>query len=372
MDKKKLGFGFMRLPLLDSEDPKSVDLEQVCRMVDLFLDKGFSYFDTAYMYHLNQSEIVLREALVKRHDRNRFTVADKLPLSFLKTPEDVERIFAEQLEKCGVEWFDYYLLHNVNGGNLKLAEEFGCFSFLSRLKAEGKAKKIGFSYHDNAELLDQILTAHPEVEFVQLQLNYLDWEDDGIQSRRCYETAVRHGKAVVVMEPVKGGRLANVPEKVSQLFEKTDPHRSAASWAIRFAASLEHVKIVLSGMSNLEQLADNMSYMEKLEPLTDAEQKMIEQAAAMIREGAEIACTSCRYCVEGCPRKIAIPEYFALLNADNLEINRGSNTQKIYYDHFALAHGKASDCIECKKCEKSCPQHLPITQYLKQVAKRFE
>ena len=372
MSGKKLGFGFMRLPQTDPDDPKSIDMEQLNRMVDAFLERGFTYFDTAYMYHLHQSEIALREALVKRHDRDSFCIATKLPISFLKKQEDVERIFAEQQEKCGVDWFDYYLLHNVNRGNIGLIEEFDCFSFVSRMKAEGKVKHMGFSYHDSAVLLDEILTAHPEVDFVQLQLNYIDWEDDGIQSRKCYETARKHGKKVIVMEPVKGGRLANVPEAAKELFKGMHPELSVPSWAIRFAASLDDVIMVLSGMSNMEQLLDNMSYMEEFTPLTEEEQGLVAQAAELIRSSTAIACTACRYCVEGCPKHIAIPEYFALYNAEKMEMNQGSNTQEIYYKHYTLANGKASDCIGCKKCENSCPQHLPVVEYLKQVAECFE
>lgn len=372
MSGKKLGFGFMRLPQTDPDDPKSIDMEQVCRMVDAFIGRGFTYFDTAYMYHLHQSEAALREALVKRHDRNSFTVATKLPISFLKEQGDVERIFAEQQEKCGVDWFDYYLLHNVNRGNYGLIEEFDCFSFISRMKAEGKARQIGFSYHDSAAFLDEILTAHPEVDFVQLQLNYIDWEDDGIQSRKCYETAVKHGVKVIVMEPVKGGRLANVPDEVEALFKRMHPEQSVASWAIRFAASLDEVVMVLSGMSDMEQLLDNMSYMENFTPMTEVEQEVVRQAAELIRKSTAVACTACRYCVDGCPQHIAIPEYFALYNSEKMEMNQGSNTQEIYYRHYTLAHGKASDCIGCKKCEKSCPQHLPVVEYLKQVAECFE
>lgn len=372
MNEKKLGFGFMRLPLLDQQDPKSIDMERLCRMVDSFLERGFTYFDTAYMYHQHQSECALREALVKRHDRNSFTVADKLPLSFLKEAEDVPRIFEEQLEKCGVTWFDYYLLHNVNSASYETAERLDCFSFVSRMKEEGKVKQMGFSFHDSAALLDRILTAHPEVDFVQLQINYLDWEDAGIQSRKCYETAVRHGKNVVVMEPVKGGKLAAVPDSVWELFESQAPDMSPASWAIRFAASLEHVFMVLSGMSDEEQLKDNLAYMAEFRPLTDDERKVVSQAAEKIRGSIAIGCTACQYCVEGCPKKIAIPEYFALYNAEQMEMNWGSNMQRVYYENHTGTRGKASDCIGCGACERSCPQHLPVIRLLKDVADCFE
>ena len=227
---KNLGFGMMRLPLLDREDPKSVDMEQVCQMVDTFLSRGFTYFDTAYMYHGFRSENVVREALVKRHPRDTFLLASKLPSMFLKEEGDQERIFAEQLEKCGVDYFDYYLIHNLGTKNYETAERFGSFAFVSELKRQGKVRKMGFSFHDSAEVLDQILTEHPEVDFVQIQLNYLDWESDTIQSRLCHEVCLKHGKPVVVMEPVKGGTLAKLPERVSSLLSAAHPDWSAPSW----------------------------------------------------------------------------------------------------------------------------------------------
>lgn len=370
---EKLGFGMMRLPLLNEDDAASVDMEQVKEMVDAFLERGFTYFDTAYMYHDGTSEVVAREALVKRHPRERFTLTTKMPTMFLEKEGDMERIFAEQLEKCGVDYFDYYLLHNLGVSHYAIAQKFDGFGFIAKMKAEGKVKKTGFSFHDNAELLDEILSAHPEVDVVQLQINYLDWDSAGIQSRLCYETAWRHGKEIIVMEPVRGGALAKLPERAEQLFREHTPQNSPASWAVRFAAGHEGVFMVLSGMSDMDQLLDNTAYMKDFKPLSEEEQKIVARAVDEINASIAIPCTACGYCTGGCPKSIPIPKYFTLYNAEKQIYKKGFSLQRLYYGNYAKIYGaKASDCVNCGQCEEQCPQHIPVMEHLKEVAQYFE
>ena len=371
---KKLGFGLMRLPLLDPNDDASVDVEQVKQMVDLFLAKGFTYFDTAIMYNGFASQRVAKEAIVDRYPRDSFTLATKLHSAFFDSFEDRDRVFQEQLEQTGAGYFDYYLIHGVEASNLPKYEQYDCFRWLLEKKAAGLVKHAGFSFHDTPELLDQILTKYPEMEFVQIQLNYLDWESEWVQSRAVYEMAAKHGKPVIVMEPVKGGTLAKVPEAAQALFRAAEPDLSVPSWAIRFAASQENVMMVLSGMSTLEQMRDNLSYMEDFKPLTPEEIRLTHQAADIINGQITVPCTGCSYCTDGCPMQIPIPKYFSLYNEDMREdlAEKGWTINFTNYENLTAKFGKASDCVACGQCEGVCPQHLPIIDLLKDASAKLD
>ena len=371
---KKLGFGLMRLPQNDKNNSADVDVEQVKKMVDLFLERGFTYFDTALMYNGFASEAVVKEALTDRYPRESFTLATKLHAGFFNSFEERDTVFEGQLKKTGVEYFDYYLLHGIEASMLGKYEKFDCFNWLLEKKAAGLVRHAGFSFHDTPEVLERLLTDYPEMEFVQLQINYLDWESEWIRSRECYEVAERHGKSVIVMEPVKGGTLANLPEAAAKLFTGRDPSASLPSWAIRFAASLPNVMVVLSGMSTLAQMNDNTAFMSDFRPLTQEERELCFKAAEIINAQIAIPCTACHYCTEGCPQHICIPEYFSIYNEDmreNLE-EKGWTINFSNYQILASKFGKASDCVECGQCEGVCPQHLPIIDHLKNVAKHYE
>ena len=372
--EKKLGFGLMRLPRNNPDNAADVDVEQVKKMVDLFMERGFTYFDTAWMYNGFASENVAKEALTDRYPRESYTLATKLHAGFFNSLEDRDKVFNEQLRKTGAGYFDYYLLHGIEQSMIDKYEEFDCFNWLLDKKAQGLVKHCGFSFHDTPELLDEILTKHPEMEFVQLQLNYLDWKSRWIQSEACYKVAEKHGKPVIVMEPVKGGTLANLPEEAEKLFKEHDPEMSVPSWAIRFAASQPNVMVVLSGMSNLEQMDNNTSYMQDFKPLSEEEQQLCFKAAEIINSQITIPCTSCHYCTEGCPMQICIPEYFSIYNEDMREdlSKKGWTINFTNYEILSKTHGKASDCIGCGQCEGVCPQHLTIIDFLKDVAAHYE
>lgn len=375
MNKGKLGFGLMRLPLVDPADTTKIDYATMRALVDRYLEAGFNYFDTAAPYHGGgNSEVAFRECVAKRYPRSSYTITDKLSLFMVQTGEDLETFFQEQLERCGVDRFDYYLLHSMTESGLEKAEHIGAFDFLKRKLSEGAARHIGFSFHDKADVLEKILSRHPEMEYVQLQINYADWENPGVQSRACYETAVRHGKKVLVMEPVKGGLLANLPEEAEALLKESRPDRSITSWAVRFAASLPEVTMALSGMSDLTQMEDNLSYMGEFEPLIDDEKRLIEEVVDILSSKESIACTGCRYCVDDCPKNIAIPDYFKLMN----EVSKFGEPQiagvRQAYAHYTgnMGFGAASSCIKCGKCEHLCPQHLPVRECLDDIVAALE
>ena len=362
---KNLGFGLMRLPMLGEE----IDIEQVKRMVDTFMSKGFTYFDTAYVYIGGKSEVALKEAVVDRYPRDSFQCATKLPLWDQKSIEELEAIFQESLDRAGLEYYDFYLLHAMSAEREKKADELGAWDFMKRLKAEGKAKHIGFSFHDTAEVLEHILQNHPEMEFVQLQINYVDWESESVQSRKCYEVARKYGKSVIIMEPVRGGSLAIMPPQVQEVFKAAEPEMSVASWALRYAASLDGLITVLSGMSNEEQMNDNTSFMEDFQPLNESERATVQKVVDILDSLPTIPCTACKYCVDGCPQKINIPGIFKTMN--DLTLYNNVEGAKRSYEDATKEGGKAGDCIQCGNCEAHCPQKIEIIETLKKAAKEF-
>ena len=361
---KNFGFGCMRLPMQGEE----MDKEQFCRMIDLFLSEGFCYFDTAHGYLQGKSELAIRECLAARYPRERYILTDKLTAPYFKKKEDIRPFFESQLAACGVEYFDFYLMHAQSKDIFEHFKRCQAYEEALALKEEGKIKHFGISFHDKAEVLEQILKEYPQIEVVQIQFNYVDYEDPAVQSRRCYEVCRKYGKPVIVMEPVKGGNLVNLPEEAKKILE--DLHGgSPASYAIRFAAGFEGIMMVLSGMSNLEQMQDNLSYMKDFVPLSEKEMDAIRGVRKVFASMQLIPCTACRYCTDGCPKKISIPDLFACMNAKKIYHDWNAS---FYYGLHTKNGGKASDCIGCGRCEKSCPQHLPIRKLLKDVTKEFE
>ncbi|MCF0111152.1 MAG: aldo/keto reductase [Erysipelotrichaceae bacterium] len=363
METKKLGFGLMRLP----KNGEEIDLEETCKMVDAFLEAGFTYFDTARVYV--GSEEAIRKALVERHPRDSYTLASKCAAwAGCKTREDAIAQFETSLETAGVEYFDYYLLHNLGGNRTNYFDDWDLWKYFLQKKEEGKIRHLGFSCHGTAEELDEILTKHPEMEFVQLQINYADWDNDSIQSGKCYEVARKHGKQVVVMEPVKGGLLANPADAVQDVFRKQDPDASCASWAIRYAASLEGVLVVLSGMSSLEQMNDNLSYMKDFKGLNETEQKTIAEAQEVLKNLPIIPCTSCDYCAKVCPMSIGVSGLFAAMNQYTKFNSRKSFDRTVEHRVKEKERNLADQCIQCGACEDACPQHISIREELVKIA----
>ena len=359
----KLGFGLMRLPKNDDV----IDIEQTKQMVDMFLDAGFTYFDTAWAY--KGSEDAIRQALVERHPRESYQLATKCAAWIdCKTRDDAIAQFETSLERTGAGYFDFYLLHNLGEHRTEKFNEFGLWDWILEQKAAGKIKHAGFSFHSTPEELDELLTAHPEMEFVQLQINYADWENPSVQSRGCYEVARAHNKPVVIMEPVKGGMLANPPESVARVLKEAEPESSAASWAIRFAASLPGVITVLSGMSNVEQMADNLSYMKDFTGLTEAEQATLDRAREELAKIPLIPCTACNYCAKVCPMGVGISGTFMAMNMLTLygDLKKAQDEEK----WLVTEHGRkrATSCIKCSACEQACPQHIKIRDELVRCA----
>ena len=360
----KLGFGLMRLPKIDDD---TFDDNQISAMVDHFLDAGFTYFDTAFAYE--GSEEAARRCLVERYPRDSYTIASKLFAGAAKTADEARREIDTTLERLGTDYLDFHLLHSVMGTNIAQYDEWGLWDYAKELKSTGKVRHIGFSYHSGPELLEQLLEAHPEVEFVQLQVNYADWEDPVVCSRRNVEVCQAHGIPFTIMEPVKGGSLAVPPMPVQQVLDAAGKECSYPSWAVRFAASHEGVLTVLSGMSTLEQLEDNVSYMRNFVPLDDEELAVLEKAQVALAGVDQIRCTACHYCTKGCPQQIPIPEIFSAVNTVKVWDNKNSATWT-YNDNVAGGNG-APDCIACGQCEAACPQHLPIIELLQQAAEIF-
>ena len=361
---KKLGFGLMRLPKLADD---VIDIEQTKKMVDLFMDAGFTYFDTAWAYA--GSEDAIRQALVERYPREKFQLATKNAAWInCKTKEDATAQFDTSLKQTGAGYFDFYLLHNLGEARTKYFNDFGLWDWVQEKKAQGLIRHVGFSFHSTPEELDAILTAHPEMEFVQLQINYADWENPAIQSRGCYEVARKHGKPVVIMEPVKGGMLATPPKSVEEILKAAEPDASVASWAVRFAANLEGVITVLSGMSNVEQMQDNLSYMKDFNGLTEKEQETLKKAQEELKKIPLIPCTTCNYCAKVCPMEIGISGSFMAMNYLTLY---GSRPQALHQEGWLVGgHGRksATECVKCGKCEEVCPQHIKIRDELEKVA----
>ena len=367
--KKNFGFGCMRLPMKELDgDTKEVDYAEFSLMIDEFMSAGFNYFDTAHGYLRGLSETAIRDCLVARYPRESFILTNKLSGPFFKSEEEIRPLFESQLIACGVDYFDFYLMHAQDRTGFEKFKKCRAYETAFDLKKEGKVKHVGISFHDTAEILDKILTEYPEIEVVQIQFNYADYEDASVESRKCYEVCRKHDKPILVMEPVKGGSLVNLPDEAKAVYDELDGG-SYASYAIRFAASFEGIFMVLSGMGNMDMMHDNLSYMTDFKPLEDHEWRAIERVCAIFRAQDIIPCTDCKYCMESCPMNIPIPALFACLNGRRAFKNWNTD---YYYEIHTDDGPKASDCIKCGMCEKACPQHLKVRDLLEQVAAEFE
>lgn len=363
--RKNFGFGCMRLPMKNGK----IDYAEFNKMIDVFIESGFNYFDTAHGYHDGMSETAIRDCLAARYPRDKFILTNKLTQPYFNSEKEIRPFFESQLALCGVDYFDFYLMHAQSKDIFEHFKRCRAYEQALKLKAEGKIKHFGISFHDTAEVLDTILTEYPQIEVVQIQLNYLDFDDPAVQSKKCYDVCRKHGKPVIVMEPVKGGSLVRLPKDAQKYFDELGT-ASAASYAIRFAAGFDGVCMVLSGMSDLAQMNDNVSFMKEFKPLDKKEKEAIAHVCDIFKGMNLIACTACRYCTAGCPQKISIPDLFACLNTKN--IHHDWNADYYYSSVHTQSGGKASECVGCGKCEKSCPQHLPIRELLKAVAAEFE
>jgi predicted aldo/keto reductase-like oxidoreductase len=362
----KLGFGFMRLPGNSNE----IDHDRLNGMVDEFIKNGYTYFDTAYVYHGGKSEKAIKSAVVKRYPRNIFTIADKLPAWELKSKDDLQRIFDEQLLRTGVDFFDFYLLHSIEEAHLKTYDKYDCWQWAQKLKEQGFIRHFGYSFHDTPELLDKALTEHPEVDFVQLQINYIDWENKIVHSGGCYDVARKHNKPIIIMEPVKGGMLSSMRPELEKKLKAAAPRQSIASWAIRYCLSLEGIAVILSGMSTEEQVADNIATFKNFAPFSQQEKNCLDEVIKEYLSTPIIGCTSCKYCVEGCPAKINIP---GIISAYNTILTYGDHMRPhFYYGAITGSSGKAGSCTKCSQCESVCPQHLQITEVLEKASDVFD
>ena len=373
MKEQMFGFGCMRLPILEKGRPETFDYDKIESLFDAFLARGFRYFDTAYTYHGYECEKAVRRTLVERHKREEFELATKMPLRDFKDAEDLEAIFEEQLTNCGVDYFDYYLMHNMGLNVYEKCRQYDVFHFVKKKKEEGKILHTGMSFHDTPELLEKILEEYGDcLDFVQLQINYVDMDQPNVRGRECLAVANRFGKPVTVMEPCKGGTLVNIPAEAEQLMKAYAPDASAASWAFRYAASQPGVARVLSGMNSMEQVQDNCDTFSSFVPLNAEEEEIIRKVTEIINANTAVPCTACAYCTHDCPKNIAIPQYFALYNSIMRTTGSFSSQVGYYFNLVHAGHGKASECIKCGQCEKACPQHLPIRELLEKVTVKFE